>query len=231
RSSGMNWLAKFARRLRMLIHRQQFDADLEEEIRLHLELRQEEQLESGMAAYDAQAAARRRFGNTTYLKEESQIAVGWEWLENLAQDARYGMRLLRKSPRFTAVAVVTLALGIGATVAIFSVLDGVVLEPLSYPHPEQLVSVEVTPLALDPSLRGMAAEDYFVFREQNRTFQDIGIYAETDTDRDVNVTGFAEPERVHALDVTHGVLSVLGIPPLLGRIFSSSDDAPGAPRT
>jgi len=227
----MNWLAKFARRLRMLIHRQQFDADLEEEIRLHLELRQEEQLESGMAAYDAQTAARRRFGNTTYLKEESHIAWGWEWLENLAQDARYGMRLLRKSPRFTAVAVVTLALGIGATVAIFSVLDGVVLEPLSYPHPEQLVSVEVTPLALDPSLRGMAAEDYFVFREQNRTFQDIGIYAETDTDRDVNVTGFAEPERVHALDVTHGVLSVLGIPPLLGRIFSSSDDAPGAPRT
>src|SRR4029077_7456508 len=106
-----------------------------------------------------------------------------------------------------------------------------VLKPLSYPHPEQLVSVEVSPIAVDPSLRGMAPEDYFIFREQNRTFQQIGIYAETDTDRDVNVTGFAEPERVHALDVTHGVLSVLGIPPLLGRIFSSSDDAPGAPRT
>src|SRR5260370_28654955 len=77
----------------------------------------------------------------------------------------------------------------------------------------------------------MAAEDYFVFRDQSRTLQDIGIYAETDTDRDVNVTGFAEPERVHALDVTHGVLSVLAIPPMLGRIFSPSDDSPGAPRT
>src|SRR6202047_1656222 len=227
----MNWPGELGRRLRMLVHRRQFDADLEEEMRLHLEWRQEEQLESGMRADDARAAARRQFGNTTYLKEESHNAWGWEWVENVAQDARYGLRMLRKSPRFAGVAVLTLALGIGATTAIFSVLDGVVLKPLSYPHPEQLVSVEVTPLALDPSLRGMAAEDYFVFRDQSRTFQDIGIYAETDTDRDVNVTGFAEPERVHALDVTHGVLSLLGVPPMFGRIFSPSDDSPGAPPT
>src|ERR1700730_6801687 len=227
----MEWLCELARRLRMLIHRRQFDADLEQEMRLHLELRQQEQLQSGMTADDARAATRRRFGNATYLQEESHIAWGWEWFENVAQDARYGLRMLRKSPRFTAIAVLTLAVGIGATTAIFSVLDGVVLKPLSYPHPEQLVSVEVTPLALDPSLRGMASEDYFVFREQCSTFQDIGIYAETDTDRDVNVTGFAEPERVHALDVTHGVLSVLGVPAMFGRTFSPSDDSPGAPPT
>ena len=114
---------------------------------------------------------------------------------------------------------------------IFSVLDGVVLKPLSYPSPEQLVSVEIIPLALDPSLRGLAPEDYFVFRDQSRTFQDLGIYAETDTDRDVNVTGSAQPERVHALHVTHGVLSVLGILPKLGRTFFPSDDSPGAPPT
>jgi predicted permease len=144
---------------------------------------------------------------------------------------RYGLRTLRKSPGFTAVAVLTLALGIGATIAIFSVLDGVVLKPLWYAQPEQLVGLEVTPLAIDASLRGMAPEDYFVFRDHNRTFQDIGIYAETDTDRDVNVTGFAEPERVHALDVTHGVLSVLAVPPMLGRTFSPADDSPGAPLT
>jgi predicted permease len=227
----MSWLRELARRLKMLIRRRQFDADLEEEMRLHLELRQQEHLQSGMTAGDAQSAARRRFGNATYLKEESHIAWGWEWFENLAQDVRYGLRTLRKSPGFTAVAVLTLALGIGATTAIFSVLDGVVLKPLSYPHPEQLVSLEVSPLALDPSLRGMAPEDYFVFHDQSRTLQDIGIYAETDADRDVNVTGFAEPERVHALDVTHGVLSVLGTPAMLGRIFSPSDDSPGAPPT
>ena len=144
---------------------------------------------------------------------------------------RFALRQLRRSPAFTFVAVLTLALGIGATTAIFGVVDGVVLKPLSYPHPEQLVSVEVSPVALDPSLRGMAPEDYFVFREQNRTFQQIGIYAETDTDRDVNVTGFAEPERVHALNVTHDVLSTLAVQPMMGRIFLPSDDSPGAPAT
>jgi predicted permease len=227
----MDWLRELARRFRMLIHRRQFDADLEDEMRLHLELRQEEQLQSGMTADDARAAARRQFGNATYLKEESHLAWGWEWVENLAQDACYGLRMLRKAPGFTAVAVLTLAVGIGSTTAIFSVLDGVLLKPLLYPQPEQLVSVEVSPLALDPSLRGMAPEDYFVFRDQNRTFQGIGIYAETDSDRDVNVTGFAEPERVHALHATHDVLSVLGIAPALGRLFAASDDSPGAPYT
>ena len=138
---------------------------------------------------------------------------------------------MRKSPGFAVVAVLTLALGIGATTAIFSVLDGVVLEPLPYPHPEQLVGVELSPLGVDASLRGFAPEDYFIFREQGRTFQDVGMYVESDTDRDVNVTGFAEPERVHALHVTYGTLSVLGIPAMLGRTFSAADDAPGGAPT
>src|SRR5215469_4011191 len=146
-------------------------------------------------------------------------------------DLRFAFRQLRKSPGFTLIAVLTLALGIGATTAIFAVMDGVVLKPLSYPHSEQLVSVEISPLALDPSLRGMAPEDYFIFREQNRTFQQMGIYAETDTDRDVNVTGFAEPERVHALNVTYDVLSTLGVTPMVGRLFLPSDDSPGAGAT
>ena len=227
----MNWLLELGRRLRMLIHRRQFDADLEEEMRLHLELRQKEQLQAGMTTDDARAAARRQFGNATYLKVESRMAWGWEWFENLAQDSRYALRMLRKSPGFTIVAILTLGVGIGATTAIFSVLDGVLLKPLSYPHPEQLVGLEVSPVAIDPSLRGMAPEDYFIFREQSRTFQEIGVYAETDTDRDVNVTGSAEPERVHALNATHGVLSVLGVPPMLGRLLSPADDAPGAPPT
>jgi predicted permease len=145
----------------------------------------------------------------------------------LIQDVRFSLRILRKSPGFAVVMILTLALGIGATTAIFAVVDGVVLKPLLYSHPEQLISVEISPLALDPSLRGMAPEDYFVFREQNRTFQQIGIYAENDTDRDVNVTGFAEPERVHALNVTHDVLSTLAVRPTIGRVFLPSDDSPG----
>jgi predicted permease len=149
----------------------------------------------------------------------------------LIRDVRFSVRILRKSPGFTIVTILTLALGIGATTAIFGVLDGVVLKPLAYPHPEQLISVEISPLALDASLRGMAPEDYFAFREQNRTFQQIGIYAETDTDRDVNITGFAEPERVHALNVTYDVLSTLAVRPMMGRVFLASDDSPGQPAT
>ena len=205
--------------------------DFGSEIEAHLQNEVERLQEQGMSEDEARAAARRSFGNVLHAEERFYESGRWLWWDHCRQDVRYGLRTLRKSPGFTAVAVLTLALGIGATIAIFSVLDGVVLKPLWYAQPEQLVGLEVTPLAIDASLRGMAPEDYFVFRDHNRTFQGIGIYAETDTDRDVNVTGFAEPERVHALDVTHGVLSVLAVPPMLGRTFSPADDSPGAPLT
>ncbi|MDE3136220.1 MAG: ABC transporter permease [Acidobacteriota bacterium] len=197
----------------------------------HLALQTAENIRAGLPPAEARRQALLKFGAVEAIREDYRAEQRILFVETLVQDLRYGLRTLRKAPGFAAVAVLTLALGVGATTAVFSVLDGVVLRPLPYPHPEQLVSVGVSPAALDPSLRGMAPEDYFVFRDQSRTFQDIGIYAETDTDRDVNVTGFTEPERVHALNVTHGVLSVLGIPPLLGRIFSPSDDSPGAPPT
>jgi putative ABC transport system permease protein len=219
-----SWLQAMLRRSRM-------ESEMDAELRFHIEAYAEDLVRSGVSRREAMWQARLEFGGAERVKEECREARGVHFLQALIQDTHYGLRMLRKSPGFTAAAVLTLALGIGATTAIFSVFDGVVLRPLAYPHPEQLVSVEVTPLALDASLRGMAAEDYFVFRDQSRTFQDIGIYAETDTDRDVNVTGSAEPERVHTLHATHGVLSVLGIPPMLGRIFSPSDDSPGAPPT
>ena len=165
-----------------------------------------------MSRQEAERQPRLVFGGLDQIKEECRDARGISLIEIVLQDTRYALRTLLKSPGFTTVAVLTLALGTGATTAIFSVLHSVLFKAVPYPYAEQLVSVEISPAALDPSLRGMAPEDFFVFREQGRTFQDIGIYAETDSDHDVNVTGFAEPERVHALCVTHGALSLLGIP-------------------
>jgi len=204
---------------------------LDDELRFHYGQQIEKYVASGMSREEAERRTRLAFGGLDQIKEECRDARGISLIEIVLYDTRFALRTLRKSLGFTTVALLTLALGIGANTAIFSVLHSVLFKALPYPHAEELVSVEISPVALDPSLRGMAPEDYFIFREQGRTFQDIGIYAETDSDRDVNVTGYAEPERVHALYVTDGAISILGIPPVAGRVFSPSDDSPGAPPT
>jgi predicted permease len=227
----MSLLRNIASGFRSLFRKEQVNQELDEELKGFLELAAEEKMKEGMNRADALRAVRLEQGTLEVTKEVVRSA-GWEsFVETCWQDIRYGLRMLAKNPGFAVVAVLTLALGIGATTAIFSVLDGVVLEPLPYPYPEQLVGVELSPLGVDASLRGFAPEDYFIFREQGRTFQDVGMYVESDTDRDVNVTGFAEPERVHALHVTYSALSVLGIPAMLGRTFSAADDAPGGAPT
>jgi hypothetical protein len=135
----MDWLSELLRRLWMLIRRQQFDADLEEEMRLHLELRAQEHVRVGLTPEDARYAALRRFGNATLLKEESHMTWGWDWLESLLQDTAYGSRAMLRSPALTIVALLSLALGIGANTAIFSLLDAVMLRSLPVKEPAQLV--------------------------------------------------------------------------------------------
>ena len=218
----MDWLRELARRLSMLMHRRQFDADLEEEVRLHLELRQEEQFESGMTANEARAAARRRFGNATYMKEESRIAWGWEWFENMAQDVRYGARTLRKSPGFAAVAILTLALGIGANTALFSVVNGVLLSPLPYPNPEQLVTIhESKPNFATGSI---SFPNFLDWQKDNRTFSGMAI----SRGYSFNLTGRGEAEQVRARYITWDLFAVLGVNALIGRTFGPGEDRVGA---
>jgi predicted permease len=146
---------------------------------------------------------------------------------SLAAQLKQALRKLARAPMFTAVTLLTLAVGIGANSAIFSVVEGVLLKPLPYPHPDRLVSALHTAPGLNIDRLEASPSTYFVYREQNRTFEDIGIY-QGDS---VSITGLAEPEQVRALDVTDGVLPILGIPPMLGRWFTREDDSPGSPDT
>jgi len=181
----MNWMREVARRLRMLVHRRQFDADLEEEMQLHLELRQQEHLESGMTAESARAAARRRLG----------------------------LRMLRKNPGFTSIAVLTLALGIGVNTAIFSVINGVLLSPPPYKNPQQLVVMrenDSPPNVTDN-------------QRQARAFSEGGGI----NVQKMDYTGGTEPVQVRAGLVNAGFLETLGVQPMLGRIISPVEDMKG----
>ena len=128
---------------------------------------------------------------------------------------------------FTAVTLVTLAVGIGANTAIFSVIDGVLLKSLPYPHPEELVAVWLTAPGINIKDLNPSAATYFILREQSHTFQDVGLYM----GYSVNITGFGQPEHASGLLVTDGILPVLGVKPLVGRSFRRADDAPGSAAT
>lgn len=221
----MNWLREVARRLRMLMHRHQFDAELEEEIRLHLELRQQEHLESGMTEGDARAATRRRFGNVTSLREKSHIAWGWEWFEDLMQDVRYGLRVLRKNPGFTAVAVLTLALaklGIGANTAIFSVVEAVLLRPLPFHEPDRVVQILETTAGLPYT--SASGEDYLDWESQNRTLEGSSITTWT---QNYNASGAGQPETVSVVRAEANFFSVIGAQPFIGSSFAAGADQAG----
>src|SRR5262245_49762636 len=223
------------RRLLSLLRRRRYEREMEEEMRFHLEMQIEQNLSSGMAAEEARYVARRQFGNQTWLKEVSREMWCLRFIETLIQDLRYGIRMLVKQPRFTLIAVFTLALGIGATMAIFSVVEGVLLKPLPYPHPEELVAVRLIAHGLSVKDLILSPSTYFILREQSGDFQDISIYAYYTGNKgnrsSVNVTGLGEPERVHALGVTDGLLPILGVTPLLGRSFTREDDSPDSADT
>lgn len=221
----MNWL-------KQLLSRRRLYHDLDQEIALHLEERIEELVGSGMSLKEARAAARREFGNVESVRETAREAWGWRWLEDLCGDLRFGLRMLRKNLGFTVVSVLTLALGIGANAAVFSVVNSVLLKPLNYPKAEELVSLhQIAPgaegladfengLLLSPSM-------YFTYAEQNHTFQSVGVWVAGTA----NVTGLAEPEQVRTVEVSDGVLQALGTPPEVGRWFSAADQVPGGPGT
>jgi predicted permease len=219
----MNWL-------KQLFSRRRIYNDLSDEMQLHLEEKIEELVASGLPRKEATAAARREFGNLRLLEEDSRDVWRWLSIENFFADVRYGLRMLRHNPVFTMVGLLTIAIGIGANAAVFSVVNSVLLKPLHYPKSEELASLhQIAPgaagladfengLLLSPSM-------YFTYAENNRTFQSLGVW-DTGT---ASVTGLAEPEQVRVVDVSDGVLQALDVAPEVGRWFSAADQVPNGP--
>jgi predicted permease len=200
------------------------EAHMDDELRFHLEKQIEQNAARGMSAEEARYAALRQFGNLGALKEECRDSWGMRFINELGQDLRYGLRQLRRNPGFTVVAGLTLALGIGANTAIFSVVDAVILRPLPYPHSGRLVWIcEFVP-AFKAYLTGGA--DYVDWKNQNKTLEQIAAYDES---AEFNMTGRGMPVRVHGADVTSNFFTTLDVEPQSGRTFTTEEDQPNGP--
>ncbi|HET7100671.1 MAG TPA: ABC transporter permease [Terriglobia bacterium] len=211
-------------RLRAMFHRRSMEAELDEELRAHIEQQVEKHIKTGMSPEEATRRARLEFGGIEQVKEEVRDSWGVRFISELAQDLRYGFRQLRRNPGFTVVAVLTLALGIGANTAIFSIVDAVLLRSLAYPHPDQLVLLFAVPLKQPDALGGISYRDFTEIREQNRVFSRIA----GNSFHDLTLTGSGEPTIVNTADVTPGIFSLLGSRPLAGRTLLAEDGRQGA---
>lgn len=204
------------------LHRDRLSAEHDEELRFHQGMVERDGRSQGLSATEAALLARRRVGNRTAISEETRAMWSVTWLDELLQDARYALRTLRKSVGFTAVAVLTLALGIGVTTAIFSVVYGVLLRPLPYPDPNRIMAVFEVTSEGRPSR--VADPNFDDFRDQSRSFQAIAKYA----DNVASVSGASQPTRTTVAGVSPDFLKVFGIQPILGRDFNAGDGKQGA---
>jgi predicted permease len=210
----MNWF-------KQLFSRRRLCRDFYEEIQQHLEEKVNELVATGMSRKEATAAARRQFGNVTLIQQDSRTVWRWPSFENLLMDVRYAFRMLSKSPGFTAVAVLTLALGIGANTAMFSVVEGVLLAPLQYFHPDHLVMVwENNPRF---PRTWVSYPNFRDWQRGARSFQQMAAFRE----QGVDLTGPGTPEHLNGKEISSGFFNTLGTEIALGREFSPEEDRQG----
>ncbi|HEY6357770.1 MAG TPA: ABC transporter permease, partial [Vicinamibacterales bacterium] len=203
------------------------DLEFADELRAHLEMLAEDNVRRGMPAAEARREAGLRLGGATQLRETRRELTGLPFLETLTQDVRFALRLLRRSPAFTMVAVLTVALGIGASTAVFSLVDAVLLKPLPFPHSERIVFPWRLPkqglnLGFDTYPWGRA--DFLFFSREAKTFEALGAFQSESFD----LTGSGDPERVDGLRASAGFLPSLAVLPQLGRTFTDDEDRPGS---
>jgi len=225
----MKWMKERWRWIWSLARRHDIERGLGEEIRFHLDQQIEKNLRAGMSLDEARRQAMVGFGGMERVKEGTRDEFRSALLEDSVRDLRYGLRALRRAPGFTIVSSLMLALGIGATTAVFSVVHGVLIKPLPFPKSEELVSVgHAAPgLTTFSGNLGMSAPLLLTYQDENESFQALGLwFIESD-----GVTGLGEPEQVESLYVIHGTLQALGVQPQLGRAFSEKDHTAGSPHT
>ena len=219
-------LKKLGLLLQALFHQRRIDLDMDAEMRSHLEMQVQENIEAGMHAEQARRAALREFGSLESFKEACREQWGFYRAEMLLKDVRFALRMLRKNPGFTTVSLLTLALGIGANTAIFSVINAVLLEPLPYREPDRLVTVCEQSLSRGFSQVTVTPANLQAWREQNSVFSELGgeIFAS------FNLTGLQKPQHINAAATTANFFSIFGVAPLLGRTFYTGDKANGERR-
>ncbi len=197
------------------------EKELEEEVHSHLKMAARERVERGVDEGEAASAARREFGNVELVREVTRDAWGWGFLDRLTQDLRFGVRMIAKSPGFAVVAILTLALGIGANTALFSVVNGVLFNPLPYPQPEQLVTLHESKPNFEAG--SISFPNFQDWRKENTTFSMIGI----SRGYSFNLTGAGEAEQVRTQFVSTDLLPMLGVKPVVGRLFEEGEDGFG----
>ena len=212
----------FKRLWRALLRRSESERELDAELRYHIERQIEQNVAAGMSPDEARLAAMKDFGGLQQAKENCRDARGVNLFENLWQDLRYGLRLMHKAPGFTAVVVATFALGIAANAVIFSVVNGVLLKPLPYPQPEQLVTLHQSKPNFETG--AVPYPNFLDLRKENRTFSAMAV----SRSYGFTLNGAGEPERVSAQLVSADFFSMLGVEPLMGRSFSPGEDERGA---
>ena len=220
----MNGMRAAWARLRAVVRRGALEDGLDEEIRYHLDQQTEKYRRAGMSAAEARRQALIRFGGVEHMKEKTRDEIRPALLEDSLRDVRYGARTLRRAPGFTAAALLTLALGIGATAAIFSVVRTVMLEPLPYRDPERIVTVWETNRG-GTTRNVIAPANFVAWRERTRTLDHLGMVGPTGLVIMIN----GQPLEVAGMSVSADVFTALGVQPALGRAYTAAEDVGGSP--
>ena len=225
----MQWIRRFGLRLQTLFRRNRSSQRLNDELQFHLDQQVAENVAAGMSREEARHAAMRAFGNSTILKEQARDAWGWTWLEQIGRDLRYAVRTLSRTPTFTAMAILVMAFGVGANTTLFTVVRSVLLKPLPFKDPGQLVMLYERSADGKHSDNPVAGGIFQEWQKQSRTFEQMALLG--GSGYNLSGTNGLLPEKLEGGKCSWNLFSTLGVQPVYGRVFTADDDSANANAT